>query len=301
MAHELSASTNTCDSTPDWCRIFPDADHKWAMGLRRGDAAAFLAPRDPTGRVRAERDRWLTEDAETYAALMPAAGPALADTVALARELGVALDPSMPPWDQLLALGRAWEADFVWMHPDGGGEHRLIGGVVCFPSSWALGDKLGRTMSETHSPVPGLNTALERQVETFFTRMAAGVAWTRENASYCRVPDLNLHPIRPRRPLDATVTSDEFWLRLEHQLLLKFSASGSILFAIRVEVLPLRELLKSPLAACRLARVLDTMPLAAAEYKGVAEARDVILPKLRSVGGSAKPQAEPPAAADGAG
>ncbi|MFO0821931.1 MAG: DUF3445 domain-containing protein [Gemmataceae bacterium] len=251
------------------------------MGLRRGDAAAFLAPRDSTGSVRAERERWLTEDCTTYAALTPAAGPALADTVALAAQLGTAIPASLTPWDQLMALGRCWESDFVWVHPDGTGTHRLTGGVVCFPSSWALSDKIGRTMSETHRPVPGLNDALDRQIETFFAKMVPGVAWTRENANYSRVPDLNQHPARSRRALDPTVTSDEFWIRVEHQLLLKLPSSGSILFAIRVEVFPLWKLQECPEGAARLARLLATMPAAAADYKGVGQARDVIVSMLR--------------------
>jgi hypothetical protein len=282
IADSVSHPT-TNGSKLDWCRIFPDADHRWVMGLRQGDAAAFLAPRDATGRVCAERDRWLTEDPKSYAALTPGAEPALADTVALARTLGAAIEPSLAPREQLLALGRIWEADFVWMHPDADGAHRLTGGVVCFPSSWALGDKLGRTMSETHRPVPGLNAALDRAIETFFAKMIPGVAWTRENANYSRTPDLNQHPARPRRELDATVTAEEFWIRLEHQLLLKFSISGSILFAIHVEVIPLHELLQSPEGAAGLARLLDTLPAPAAEYKSVTQARGVIVPLLRSV------------------
>lgn len=253
------------------------------MGLRRGDAASFFSPRDPTGLVLAERRRWLKEDPENYAALTPAAEPALADTVALAQQLGETLDPKLTPWEQLMALGRTWEADFVWMHPDGTGAHRLIGGVVCFPSSWSLQEKLGLTMSETHRPVPGLNTSLDRQIETFFAKMIPGVAWTRENANYSRVPDLNQHPVRPRRPLDATVTGEEFLIRLEHQLLLKFPASNSILFAIRMEVIPLSELLNCAEGSARLARLLDTMSVAAAEYKGIAQAREVIVPLLHSV------------------
>jgi hypothetical protein len=146
-----------------------------------------------------------------------------------------------------------------------------------------LRDKLGRTMSETHGPVPGLNAALDRQIETFFAKMVPGVAWVRENANYSRVPELNQHPARTRRLLDATVSADEFWVRLEHQLLLKFPVSRSILFAIRVEVIPLRQVLESPDTAARLARLLETMPAAAAEYKSVIEARDAIVPMLRSI------------------
>jgi hypothetical protein len=266
---------------PDWDRIYPDADHRWVMGLRPGDAADFFATRDATGAVCAERARWLADDAAKYAALLPEAEPALRDTVALARTLGTTIDAALPASLQLLALGRAWEPDFVWMHPDGDGIHRLIGGVVCFPSSWALRDKLGRPMSEVHGPVPGLNAELGRQIETFFARQALGVAWTRENSNYSRDAQLNHHPSRPRRPLDATVTADEVWIRVEHQLLLKLPRSGSVLFGIRLEIIPLPRLMEGAQAAARLARVFSTMSPAAAVYKGVAEARTALVALLR--------------------
>jgi hypothetical protein len=267
----------------DWRSIFPDVDHRWVMGLRRGDVAEFFAGRDPTGGVCAERRRWLEEDPQRYAALPAAAEPALAETVALARSLGLTIDTSLTPWHQLLALGRGWESDFVWMQADGAGAHRVAGGVVCFPSSWALRDKLGLTMSQTHHPVPGLNAVMERQIETFFARMSPGVAWVRENANYSRVPDLNLHPDRPRPRLDASVKLDEVWIRLEHQILLKLQVSRCILFAIRIEITPLRRVLADPVAVAGLARLLKTLPAAAAEYKGVNAARDVIIHLLRSV------------------
>jgi hypothetical protein len=266
---------------PNWPFVFPNSDHKWFMGLRRGDVNTFFATYDETAGMLAERARWLAQDPHTYAALLPEAEPALHDTVALANTQGFSIDASLSPWEQLLALGRAWECDFAWMHPDGAGAHRVIGGCVCFPSSWALQDKLGKTMRETHAPVPGLNAALDRQIETFFAKMIAGEAWVRENANYSRVADLNQHPAQSHPPLDATVTAGEFWVRLEHQLMLRLPASGSILFAIRVETLPLQAVLESADASARLAHWLETMNDAAAHYKGIDEARGALLPMLK--------------------
>ncbi|MBC8114758.1 MAG: DUF3445 domain-containing protein [Candidatus Saccharimonas sp.] len=265
---------------PDWGRIFPDADHRWVMGLRPGDAAEFFAVRDATGAVCAERVRWLAEDADTYSALPREAEPALIETVELARSLGTNIDTSLSAREQLLALGRVWEPDFVWMHPDDHGTHRLIGGVVCFPSSWALREKLGRPMSDVHEPVPGLNDVLARNIETFFARQEPGAVWVRENANYSRDAELNHLPSRPRRPLDATITAEEFFIRLEHQLLLKLPRSGSILFGIRVEVVPLTHLLRDRDATARLARLFSTMSPAAAAYKGIAAARSKLVALL---------------------
>ena len=277
----VASPSNPC-SQPDWRRFFPNADHRWAMGLRRGDAAAFLSPGESAAAVQAERARWLTSDPHAYAALTPAAEPGLAETVELARKMGATIVSTLTPWEQLLSLGRVWEADLLWLVADETGTYRVAGGVVCFPSSWALRDKLGRTLSETHRPVPGLNEALDRPIETFLDRLVPGEAWLRENAGYSRSPERNQHPGRSRRPLDATVSLDEVWVRLEHQLLLKLPLSHSLLFGIRVEVVPLRQVLDSPQAATDLTRLITTISPEAADYKGLTTARDAIASHCRT-------------------
>ncbi len=247
------------------------------MGLRPGDAATFFAARDATGAVCAERACWLSEDPAEYAALLPEAEPVLEETVVLARALGTPVDTELPPFEQLLALGRVWEPDFVWMHPDADGLHRLIGGVVCFPSEWALRDKIGRTMHEVHGPVPDLNATLGRQIEAFMTKQAPGAAWVRENVNFSRDAALNHHPARPSQPIDATIKAEEFWFRFEHQLLLKLTKSGSVLFGIRIETIPLSQVLADRAAAQRLAEVFETMSPDAATYKGIAAARSALI------------------------
>ena len=251
------------------------------MGLRRGDAATFFNNYDVADSVRAERTRWLADDPEKYAALLPEAEPALHETVQLARKLGAVIDDAVSPHEQLLSLGRIWEPDFAWMHPDSHGAHRLIGGVVCFPSSWALREKLGKPMLEIHSPVPGLNEVLARKIESLFAKQIPGVVWVRENANYSRDSQLNHHPSQAIRKLDETITPSEFWIRLEHQLLLKLPCCGSILFGIRVEPYPLARLLENAQAAARLAEVFSTMSPAAAAYKNLTEARPKVIDWLQ--------------------
>lgn len=243
------------------------------MGLRRGNAAEFLAPSEVAKHVRAERSRWLKDDPHKYAALTPAAETGLNETVDLARSLGIEIDATISPWEQLLSLGRAWEVDFMWLVVDEARIYRVAGGVVCFPSFWALQAKLGCTLSETHRPVPGLNAALGRQIDTFLNKLVPDEAWLRENAGYCRSADRNQHPNQRSRPLDAAISLDEVWVRLEHQMLLKMPLSKSVLFAIRVEVVPLRQVLESAELAANLARLLKTMSPEAAEYKGLTMAK----------------------------
>ncbi len=261
----------------DWNRIFPDADHRWSIGLQRGDLAEFLAVRDRSGAVCAERRRWLDAAPETYAALLPESIAALQETLELARSLGAKIEETKTPWEQLLSLGKAWEVDIAWMHPDGQGTHRLVGGVVCFPSSWDLREKLGLPMTEVHAPVPLLNDALARQIETFLSRQQPGVAWTRENVSFSRDAELNHHPARHLRPLDSTVTPDNVFVRLEHQLLLKLPTSGSILFGIRVEVVPLNDLPWTAQTRDRMVRLLSTIAPDVAVYKGIADSMQTLI------------------------
>jgi hypothetical protein len=90
----------------------------------------------------------------------------------------------------------------------------------------------------------------------------------------------NHHPSRPRRQLDATITVEEVWIRLEHQLLLKLPHSGSVLFGIRIQIVPLTQVIADPQAARRFARLLSTMTPASAAYKGAATARSALLALL---------------------
>jgi hypothetical protein len=266
---------------PDWPRIFPEADHRWIMGLRRTDSLAdYFADADPSGAIRAERAHWLTEDPDKYAALLPAAELALSETVEMAQQLGATVDSGQTQFEQLLSLGRWWELDFVLMNSADEGRFQPAGGVVCFPSSWALEEKMHTPMRDVHNPVPELNTVLGRQIDTFLTRLVPGEAWRRENWSLARDGNWNHHPSRPRQKLDGSVRPDEVWLRLEHQLLLKLPRSHAVFFGIRMEVIPLQVVLQDSSAAKRFARILSTIAEEAAVYKGFASARAALVMML---------------------
>lgn len=265
---------------PDWSRIFPEGDHRWSMGLRPADPASYFAPRDPAGEVLRERARWLTEEPQKYAMLLPEATECLSETIDLANRWNAAngapivcAAPNADAAVRLQALGRAWEADVVWLVPRADGEFHVVGGIVCFPSSWALTDKFGLPMRDVHEPVPGLNAALGGQIERFLAKLASGAAWSRENWSLSRSDERNQHTSRPRAALDADTPLDEVRIRLEHQLLMRLPSSGAVLFGIRIELVPLTELKRDPAAATRFARILRTMAPEAGAYKNFAAAR----------------------------
>lgn len=290
----------------NWLRMFPDSDHRWTMGLRPGERMDFFAPQDDTGTLLPERAALLDAEPEKYSALPPDGEAMLRETVALARSLGATIgdgeksDGASPtaPQALLAALGRTWEPDVVWLqrsgaeNPAGDGVHRVVGGIVCFPSSWALADKIGRPMSEVHAPVPGLNDALGRQIDRFLDKLAPGDVWTRENWSLSRSGARNQHTSlqQPRLNwprLDAATPLAEVWIRIERQVLLRLPESDAVLFGIRIESPPLATLLAEPIAAGRFARVLESMTDEAAAYKNFGAARPKIVAALRQAADAA--------------
>ncbi len=131
--------------------------------------------------------------------------------------------------------------------------------------------------------MPGLNAALRaHQINAFLAKLQPGVSWERENWGLSADTELNHHPSRNLKKLDATATLDQTWIRLERQLFYKLPESGAILFGIRVSHHNAAELAKEPEAAARFARALETMPEDVAVYKGIGAARGALLALLNA-------------------
>ena len=137
-------------------------------------------------------------------------------------------------------------------------------------------------MADIHAPVPGLNETLGRQIDGFLQRIKPDISWERANWGLCRSPELNLHPSRKLPRLDAHVTLDEVWFRLEEQSLVALPASGGILFGIRLVIRPMSEIKNVPDARQGMIRALQTMPEPMATYKGITPARGRLLELMES-------------------
>ena len=263
--------------------LFPDGDYRFQLRFKRGEPADFFARTPGYATVLAERQRWLRREPETYAALLPPGEALLEEAVELAGNChGFAPPISTTVWQKCLALGEFWEADYLLLKGDAGGEIRLYGGCLCFPSSWRLSDKLGKPIEFIHGPVPGLNASIGAAIHKFLTNLKPGAASLRHNWGLARSAELNQHPDRALPRLDATVGANEVWLRVEHQALVALPKTGGILFGIRVVNHALNEVKADPVTAAHLCRALETMPEEMARYKGLASARERILQLLRS-------------------
>ena len=281
---------------PNWEQVFPDQAYRFYVGLRKGDAARFYAPTSQRESLLAQRRLWLETSPQDYCALGDDGAALLDEAVELAarwqslspddlaaiRDVSVLSlpderEPRLVHLRQCLELALRWEPDFLLLRPDTDGLVRLVGGAVCFPSWWALREKLGLPLTEIHGIVPGLNAVLGGQIQTFLARLAPGVSWERENWGLARTPELNLHPLRNLPRLKPPLVLGEVWLRVEHQSFVALPQSRGILFGIRLKVHPLAEIAQDRAAAHRLQRALATMPEDVARYKGLAEAREDLL------------------------
>jgi hypothetical protein len=184
------------------------------------------------------------------------------------------------PWARCLALGRAWEPDYLLLDSASDDAVVLVAGCVCFPSSWSLEEKIGHPIETIHGVVPGLNGAIGAQIHSFLARLKPGTAWLRTNWGLSRSPALNQHPARNLPKLNSRISPEEIWLRVEHQALVALPRTNGVLFGIRISMHPFNELRQDPLASSRLTRALQTMPDDVASYKGLASARHRLLDLL---------------------
>lgn len=249
------------------------------MAFQRGAIHDFWGPTIEHGEILRERKHWLAEDAPKYLALTEHAGELLHEVKEIAIAKNTVSSDSSP--SQLARfLGENLEPDYLLLKRTNG-DVRLVCGCVCFPSSWALEEKIGRPIAEIHGVVPALNSNIGRPIQAFLDRLKPGVSWLRSNWGLSRSPERNQHPSRKIARLDSSVTLNQVYFRVEDQSLVALPRSNGILFGIRLRIFPLSGYEKTAEGE-KLAMALETMPEQMADYKGIATARPRIVELLRT-------------------
>ena len=251
--------------------LFPDADYRHHLGLKRGDLQQFFAPTAEHDSIIAERRHWIAESPAEYLVATDDAEPVIAETAAV---LGVDLNGASDSLGQLTAIGTSVEPDIVLLKRAGDGVFRVVGGCVCFPSSWSLPEKLGMPLDHVHSIVPNLNATIGQPISRFLDKLQPGAAWERSNWGLSAVPDRNQHPGRQLPRLTPAINSENVWLRVEDQILAFLPQSKGLLFGLRITTQSFAHLRsRIPAAAAGLRRALETMPEEMARYKNIAPVR----------------------------
>ena len=255
--------------------LFPDGDHRFHLTLRRVEPREFFAPRDPTGKILAERRHWIAVESARHVALQTEGVPVFEEFAEQCAAWNLSSAGTLP------ALGAAIEPDILFLAPDATGIFRLRGGALVFPSGWALEEKIGQTIESIHGVVPGLNPALASPIQQFLARLKPGVAFLRDNWGLAASDALNRHPALGLPPPMPPVSLDRLWLRVERQALLCLPHTGGVVFAIRIELHRLDEVAGDLVAAAGFRRALQTMPDELAAYKRIDGIRSGLIAALQ--------------------
>ncbi len=177
---------------------------------------------------------------------------------------------------------------------------RLVAGVVCFPSSWSLGEKIGRDLGAIHAPVPGFAGRMENVATRIFDNIRVGAPLKRVNWSIYNDSQLR-HPPGPESAAHFDAVEDALaraHIRVEPQTLTRLPATGDILFTIRVHADPMARLAAHPrgreLASSLRAQLL-ALSDAQMDYKGLTLSRDKLARALEEIAIGAQRLTSPPA------
>ena len=181
---------------PPLTELFPEGDYAFRLTLRRAEPREFFGRMDTSGAMLRERERWLSESPGRYAALQPEGDALLAEFWELAGGWDAEVAGKSEGCWTMAEVGRRFEPDILLLGRDAAGAFRLRGGALCFPTGWALEERMGQTLEDIHGVVPGLNAALGAQIGQFLARLRPGLAYVRHNWGIATTDELNLHPAR---------------------------------------------------------------------------------------------------------
>lgn len=226
-----------------------DPSFRRLPGMRPVGADDWLATDDAYAGQMALRERLIAGRREAVIAAVPGTDAAAAEALETAlvvgerrlgfrREGAEAVCPdgrrvALRGDDPLGTLGRLFQEDICILDRDGD-EHVLRAAVLCFPSGWTLGEKLGRPLLRIHRPVAHYDADIGRRVQRLFDGLKPDRPLMRANLLWHR--DATLHA--PRREDDPPSVRSRAgpYVRSERQCLVRLPVTGAVLFTIHTAI-----------------------------------------------------------------
>jgi len=169
------------------------------------------------------------------------------DTIERPDGVAVALRADRP----LVTAAKLAQEDMLILQPGPDG-YTLTSGVLCFPASWTLSQKIGRDMMGIHQPVERYDAGMGKRVDRVFAMLQPDQAVWRANLLCYNDPELYQPRLEhERRPFDRAKPT---WVRVERQTLRRLGSSPAVVFTIHTWLTPLDRL--SPEQAASLPEIV---------------------------------------------
>lgn len=183
-------------------------------------------------------------------------------------------DHSSLPLSPLDWIGRQVQEDLIILNASG----EVVAGQLCFPSGWALHEKIGKQFMEVHAPLPPVTTPMIQAANKLLERLPANKPVTRNNWGFRYGDQLDLsskhsaaykQKLAHLKNLSLSDFGKHIFLRVEHQTLSRLS-SHHILFTIRTYHSSLATEASDPWRARTMLSFLQGTPSELIEYKVMA-------------------------------
>ncbi len=182
-------------------------------------------------------------------------------------------DSSSLPQAPLDWIGRQIQEDLIILNAAG----EVVAGQLCFPSGWALNEKLGKQFMEVHAPLPSVTNPMIQAANKLIERLPLNKPVSRNNWGFRLGDQLDLsskHSTIYREKLNKqlpqltnTAFGESIFLRVEHQTLTRLPQSGFVMFTIHTYNSSLREEASNSERSKMMLSFLKTTPPELIDYK----------------------------------
>jgi len=194
-------------------------------------------------------------------------------------------DENSLPVAPLDFVGRQVQEDLILLN----NKNEVVAGQLCFPSGWALQEKIGEHFLEVHAPLPSVTNSMIQSANKFIEKIPVGKSFSRNNWGFRLGNELDLsskHSLAYRESLKAIpqLSQEEFgekiFLRVEHQTLTRLPKSNFILFTIHTYNSSLKDETVSQERTKTMLSFLKDVPAELIEYKVLTPIYDKLIEYL---------------------
>jgi len=165
---------------------------------------------------------------------------------------------------------------------------RIVALHLCFPNHWSAQDKIGKSFSAAHQPVPGMEQVNSRS-DALLDAMIRRGPYVRFAWGLATDTRLNHHPLPPTGQDPEAWAGRNFepdnprlFMRVERQVCLGMPQQHACLFLIHTHFYDVATIRTDHDKRQALLKALRSMSAASLAYKGLAQNRDAILEWLQT-------------------